>query len=191
MRSGTRPAVIAGICVLASLAGLCPAAEEHVLVRRRKPGACLVLGGQPAWQDRFIAEELRDYVAKMTGATLAIHGVDDPKRPAGLLPVLIGRPGTNEAVAELARLGSIRLDEKELTAEGFILKTTTWKQKPCLVVAGVSDVGTVYAGYDLLERFGRVGFFRYEEHVPKRSNFAVPVCDVRQRPHFRVRMHGG
>jgi len=78
-----------------------------------------------------------------------------------------------------------------LTDEGFVIKTAALEGRPCLVLAGVTDVGTVYAAYEFLERFGRVGFLRYEEHVPKRGTFAVPDCDVRERPYFRVRPHGG
>jgi len=164
--------------------------NPFVLVKGGKARACILLGHDASWQDRLAAEELKVYIHKMTGARLSVSSTDRQAVPE-LPAVLLGRPENNEAVAQLAQQGGISLRKEELTEDGFILKTTQWRGKPCLVVSGVSDVATVYAAYDLLERFGRVGFFRYEEHIPKVSDFIVPACDVKERPHFRVRMHGG
>ena len=164
---------------------------EVRLVETGRAKAYLLLGREPAWHDEFAAGEVRSYVRRMTGTELPLRRLGQPEDDESLVPVVIGAAASNEAVAALSKAGSLSLGSNELTHEGFVLKTTEWRDKPCLVLAGVSGVGTVYAAYDLLERFGRVGFFRYEEHVPRRSDFTVPDCDIRERPHFRVRMHGG
>ena len=184
------PRLFRALCLSVLLIGPAGAWADHYLVREGKPEAVLLLGANPSSQDEFIAREVAAYIERMTGADMPIErlpGSGDASR----FPVLIGRPDTHKAIAALVDDGRVTIDEQDLTSEGFVLKTTTWKNQPCLVIAGGGDVGTVYAGYDLLERFGRIGFFRYEEHVPRRRDFAVPDCDIRERPHFRVRMHGG
>ncbi len=177
--------------LVASLAlGAAHAAREYALVDQGQARARIVLGAQASWQDQFAARELQRHVKEMTGTALPIQRVATGASSRDLL-ILLGRPETHEWIQRLAAAGSLALDPADLTPEGFVIKTTTWQGQPCLVLAGVTDVGTVYAAYDLLERFGRVGFFRYEEHIPKRRSFAVPECDLRERPYFRVRPHGG
>lgn len=163
------------------------------LVKSGKAEAYILLGSKPSWQDRFAAKELSEYIKKITDAALPINRFGSADKPSSIsmLPVLVGSRGTHEIIDKLTKAGKITLNESELTSDGFIIKMTEWEGQPCLVIAGVSDVATVYAAYDFLERFGRVGFFRYEEHVPKRGSFSIESCDIKERPYFRVRMHGG
>ncbi len=179
------------ILILTSLSSVM-ASGKYCLVQSGQSCAYLLLGDQPSWQDKFASEELVTYIKKMTGARLPIYCLGKKKSiPESDIPILLGQPKTNKIIAELAERGKIEINEKKLTEEGFIIKTTLWQKRPCLVIAGVSNVATIYAAYDLLERFGRIGFFRYEEHIPKRSNFVIPTCDIREKPFFSTRMHGG
>jgi len=168
----------------------CAADDFLPLVEKGQAKAFILLGRQPSRQEQFAADELKAYLRKMTGAELPVFRTGDTNLPAQPA-VLIGRPPTHEVVAELAGRGEIAPDEKQLTHDGFVLKTVVWNGRPALVVAGASDVATVYAVYDLLERYGPVGFFRHEEHVPRRESFSVPACDAAERPMFRVRLQGG
>ncbi len=180
-------------CLILILIRLFPAmaSDEYCLVQSGQSCAYVLLGEHPSWQDKFAAGELATYIEKMTGVRLAIRRLSQRNLPESDFPILIGRPETHKIIAALANRGSIVLREKELTAEGFILKTVRWQERPCMVIAGVSDVATVYAAYDFLERFGRIGFFRYEEHVPKRKDFVIPSCNIREKPFFRTRLFGG
>lgn len=167
------------------------AADESVpLIVDRRPVACIALGENPSWQERFAAEELQSYLKQMTSAAVPIVNTQSAEAGKGAI-VFIGRPETNRSVAELIESRKIDYAPDKLTAEGFIIRTTTWKNRPCVVIAGGGDQGTIYAAYDFLERFGRVGFFRYEEHVPQRDGLLIPYCDIQERPYFTTRMHGG
>ncbi|OIO97184.1 MAG: hypothetical protein AUJ92_04125 [Armatimonadetes bacterium CG2_30_59_28] len=186
-----RKAVVAIGCFVVTFLSASAEAREFTLVHRGKAQAVIHLGQKASWQDRFAAAELQRYVRQMTGATLPLHDASSDRQLPPGLPVLIGTLETHESLAQLAKEGKLRVSDQELTGEGFAMKTTEWRGQPCLALAGTGAVGAVYAVFDLLERYGRVGFFRYEEHVPKRSTFAIPSCDIRERPFFRVRMHGG
>lgn len=167
-----------------------PPGEAVPLVSNRQAGATLVLGSSPTWQEKLAADELQSYIQQMTSVELPIASVGALKSATSSI-VLIGRPETNHAIKQLVESDQIDYSPGKLTEEGFILQTTTLNDHPCVVIAGGGDVGTLYGAYDLLERFARVGFFRYEEHVPQRDDLVIPACNIQQRPYFKTRMHGG
>ena len=189
----TRPRVVLSLLLMlwTALAHAGVLEDGHPIVREGAPVSRILLSATPTFQERLAADEVRHYVERMTGAALTIESTDDAVGLADGPLVAIGRPGTHPVLRELQDEGTISVDPAALTEEGFVLKTTRWRGRPVLAVAGAGDVATLYAAYDLLERFGRVGFFRYEEHVPQRDDFVVPACDIRERPHFKVRLHGG
>ena len=114
---------------------------------------------------RYAAEELRDYVRKLTGVTLPIkEGVADAAAKAIVLD------GTAEA-----GLGE---DGFRILAEGR-----------CLRIVGAPVRGILYGVYDLLERFGGVRWFSsWHEKVPSLDVFSVPDDTVLcEKPAIAVR----
>jgi|GEM_PF-6469431 len=161
------------------------------LVKDGRSRAYILLSQDPSEQAVFAADQLNEYLRKMTGAELSIFRMGQKGQPDSMPAVLIGSVQSHPAIAQLIADKKITINITELGDEGFLLKTVAWNGRRSFVVAGMSEVATVYAVYDVLERFGRVGFFRHEEHVPKRSDFAIPACDIREKPYFKTRMHGG
>ena len=165
--------------------------EFYPLVQDGESVSTIVLAPEPTLQEALGAAELQRYVRLMTGAELTIHRGGAFADNSDDVLVAIGRPATHPLLKELQSQGAISVDAEDLTEEGFILKTARWRDHDVIAISGAGDVSTLYAVYDFLERFGRIGFFRYEEHVPRNPDFILPACDIREKPHFRVRMHGG
>lgn len=163
---------------------------DHVLVRNGAAMSRVLLAPDPTPQEKLAANELCDYVNRMTGAMLSVQRSEGMNLPPDGPFVAIGRPATHPVLRELQAGGLISVDTAS-AHEGFILRTTQWRGRSVLAVAGAGDVSPLYGVYDLLERFGRVGFFRYEEQIPQRTDFIVSDCNIREDPHFRVRLHGG
>jgi len=190
-----RNAVIVILLVLFSITvadqGEASAPKSIDIVRDAQATSYLLLSADPSKAERLAAKELKSYIHQMTGAEIAIHGHGGTAPNPSHTPILLGRGEGHPIIKKMMKAGEIDLDAQALTQDGFVIKSAVWNKKPCLVVSGVSDHSTLYAAYDVLERFGRVGFFRYEEHVPKRASFVIPDCDVREKPFFDTRMHGG
>ena len=151
----------------------------------------IALSSEPTPQEELGAAELQRYVGLMTGATLPVGSAETPGDNSHGLVIAIGHPAAHPLLGELESQGLVSVNAEVLTEDGFILKTVRRDNHDILAISGASPVATLYAVYDFLERFGRIGFFRYEEHVPRRSDFSIPNCDISERPHFKVRMHGG
>lgn len=184
--------ICAAIFLFSLATAKCPADDGTFdLVQAGEPRAFVLLGNEASEQDAFAAAELRKYVREMTGTELAIRRMDEGQQEASLNPILIGTTLSHGAIRRLSSNPSSRLSVETLTDEGFVIRTTRWGSRPALVIAGIGPVSPVYGVYDFLERFGRVGFFRYEEHVPRREDFVVPHTEVVERPFFSSRIFGG
>ena len=77
----------------------------------------------------------------------------------------------------------------EITDQGLVLKRTRWEGTPALVVGGGSPRATLWAVYELVERWG-VRYLTDRDALPQeRREFQVPDLDVLMEPVFRIRAH--
>ena len=131
--------------------------------RGRAPGCTITYSEDAHPCVRYAAEELRDYVKKLTGVELAING---------------------KASRRIELVPSCAADAK-VAPDGFVIS----RIGAVLRIAGNGPRGCLYGAYDLLERFGGVGFYSsWCEKVPAADRFAVPA-DVRivESPAFEMR----
>ena len=147
------------------------------------PARVDVLVGSAAPElERFAARELCDYLSKLYG--IQAH----PSRHAtvdGEAVFLVGRPETNAAVRQALGEGGFG----EITDQGLVLKRTRWEGTPALVVGGGSPRATLWAVYELVERWG-VRYLTDRDALPQeRREFQVPDLDVLMEPVFRIRAH--
>ena len=136
--------------------------SEFVIAESGKtPSYAIVLPPDPEPSRQYAAEELRDYVMQMTGVTLPVVTNQSPVRA-----VYLDRAG------------------KELGDDAFRL----FVKDGCLHVIG-GKRGIIYGVYEILERFGGVGWFAsWRTVVPEAASFAVPsALDETHRPAFRFR----
>ena len=166
------------------------------LVKDGKPQATIVVSPQAGKSVRFAAEELQRYVERITGAKLKVATTDDDLIGAR---ILVGRSLATDALKVAVPSGFTRT----LKEEGYVLKTAG----DTLIVAGNDDgpklkedpkntlsfpsvyKGTLFAVYDLLERFGCRWYYPGElgEYVPTAQDLGVPQLDITARPSFPIR----
>lgn len=113
--------------------------------RRARVG--IVIGIKTPPLERFAAGQLADYIRKIYA--VEADRVKDPSGYRGTL-YLIGSPGTNPHVAKALGVRGW----PKLTDQGIVLKRTRYGDQPALVVGGGSPVATLWAVYDLVERWG-------------------------------------
>jgi hypothetical protein len=134
----------------------------------------------------FVAEELQRYVDLLTGTRLSIVSLAEARRqPARICWILVGGPNRNELVKETA--AKSELGFKGLKTDGFILKTLSLEVRRVLIVAGNEDAATMYAAYDLIEKYGVVFLLTGDILPVRKPNLDLRDFNVRNEPAFSRR----
>jgi len=153
------------------------------LARKGQAEAVIVIGKESSASDRFVAEELQDYLQKLSQAELRI--VTDDQLPVGHPLIVLGGPQVNplSAQAEKRQLVSF----SGLKADGYILKTIELDGRPAVVAGGNDETGTMYAAYELLERLGIVFQITGDVIPEQKPDLSLPELDMRTEPMARYR----
>ncbi|MCC6486985.1 MAG: DUF4838 domain-containing protein [Candidatus Hydrogenedentes bacterium] len=159
-----------------------PGFGQVVLVDNGAPNATIVLADNPSPQAQEAAAVLRDYLAKISGATLPIQHEGEPVSGNR---ILVGRSAAVSALGiELPSGHTPQMNE-----ECLVIKTVG----NALVLAGNEDWnyrGTLFAVYDFLEQdLGCRWYFpgEYGEVLPDTRTIAVGPLDRVEHPSFRIR----
>ena len=148
---------------------------------KASPSVDVVVGDTAPELERFAASELCNYLAKLYGIRAY------PARSISTsseMVFLIGAPETNAAVKQAAEGRTF----PKLTDQGIVLRRTNLQGRPALIVAGGSPRATLWAVYELVERWG-VRYLMDRDVFPESSEFKFPDLDVVMEPIFRVRAH--
>ena len=136
------------------------ASTETVIAEAgESPAFVVALPARPDPAERHAAAEFCEHVRLMTGVELrTVEG-----KPAGDCPV-------------------VSLSSGRAASDGFDVRMSDGN----LLVRGESPRGTLYAVYELLERFGGCGWYApWRTVVPRRRRFAVPSgLSLVERPAF-------
>ncbi|HLA41532.1 MAG TPA: DUF4838 domain-containing protein, partial [Candidatus Glassbacteria bacterium] len=166
-------------CLILAVSGSLRAAESFELADGGRAKAILVVPEKATAVERFVAGELKDYLARITGAVFLIYG-DDRLSPAGFNRISLGRTRL---------LGEKGITTDGLEPEGFWLKTSG----DCLFIVGADDDGLQFGVYEFLEAYCGVRWFFPGEHgeeVPRTGTLQVGAIDDRQAPWFTRRTMG-
>ena len=145
-----------------------------------RPSASVLIGPDAPPLERFAADELCGYLKKLY--KIDIQPTTVPNEATGTT-FIIGTPSTNPAVAEL--LGPDGWPK--VSDQGVILKRISLDGKPALVVGGGSPKATLWAVYDLVERWG-VRYLLHGDVLPENpGELRLPDEDVVTEPLLRVR----
>lgn len=151
------------------------------LVRGGKPAATIVVAPGASKAVRFAAQELQSILEKVSGARLPIS----TKVPGGARTlVLVGSQAANLAgkdVLAAANLGEVRDD-------GYAITALPKRKPPCLVIVSREPRGTLFAVYDLLERFVGCGFFADGDYYPKKRDVRMLDTTLIGNPAHAVRL---
>ena len=163
-------------------------AADLTIVLDGKPNAVIIVAPQP--KAAQAAAEIQKYIEKMSGAKLPI--VNEPDADTSGLPVTIAVGHTQIAAKERVKIPSgyeeVVGDPKVFEEEGFVIKT----KGIAIILGGNSDgpyQGTIYAGYEFLERLGCRFYFPGEwgEVVPEKKTITFPDTDLLSTPDFALR----
>ena len=168
-----------GILLLSLLAivGCKDSNDEFVIAERGKSADCTIVCGEDADPAvRYAAEELRDYVKKLTGVELTING------EAGHRIHLVNLLVDDEFYACVRSLTGASLTV--VAPDGFNIV----RKGDGLWILGEGPRGCLYGVYDLLERYGGVGFYSsWCEKVPRLEKLTAPRGVVVSSPAFAMR----
>jgi hypothetical protein len=135
----------------------------------------VIVGNNAPDLENFAASELCGYLDKLFGIrtkpATKLSGSPDAV-------FLIGSPATNPLIKVFPQVSD----------QGVVIQRAA-DETPTLIVGGGSPQATMWAVYELVERWG-VHFLNDRDAVPKKSAFRMPDLTVKMEPIFRVRAHG-
>ena len=146
----------------------------------RGPVVAVLINPKSPKLESYAAEELSRYLGKL----FAVKAT-----PAGELPqdadalLVVGSPKTNPSVAKA--LGADGWPK--VSDQGIVIKRGQLAGKPVLVVGGGSPKATLWAVYELVERWG-VRYLLHGDVLPEApGKFRLPKGDLVLEPKLRVR----
>jgi len=134
----------------------------------------VVVGRSATELELYAAKELCRYLKTLFGIYCQ-PASDLPKGVEHLF--LVGSRQTNPAGPEAF---------PELSDQGILLRRTEFMGSPALIVGGGSPKATLWAVYDLVERWG-VRFLLSGDVLPERPGELLPGIDMAAEPALRVR----
>ncbi|HIE51572.1 MAG TPA: DUF4838 domain-containing protein, partial [Armatimonadetes bacterium] len=141
------------------------------LIENAQPRCAIVVPTLASPVEQQAAAELAHYLQLMSGAEVPIISAGEPvAQPYRLL---------------VGRAEQVLAQPPKLHPEGFLLRTVD----DGLIIAGGSDLGTLFAVYDFLERLGCRWLVPGElgQVVPLRPTVTVKDWNVVERPAFEIR----
>jgi len=139
----------------------------------------IIYGSRGGWIAKHAAEELSFYVERMTGDKPTI--LSDRTRKGSQRVFLIGDPNENPAIKDL----DVNLDIPD--EDGFAIHSFEQNNRRHTILSGSTGVASLYAVYDYLERFCKVGFFEDGEYIPSLQQLPFEEANTVQKPHFQDR----
>jgi len=164
------------LLALASAAWLAHATSAQA----ENPSVAVVIGPSAGELERYAANELCGYLSKLFG--IKARPVTSLTESAQI-GLLVGSPQTNPSVQ--AALGTDGWPK--LTDQGLVLKPGRIGGKSVLVIGGGSPVATLWAVYELVERWG-VRYLLHGDVLPEKAGrFRLPEREVTLTPTLTVR----
>lgn len=192
--SGAGTLALSAILSISPIAGRA-APNAFILASEGRPAATIVIPDDAQSSVRLAAEELRDYVARISGAELPL--VTDAETVEGPR-ILIGKTRQTDAL----NLGAPAGFTRALKEEGFLIKTLGGNlvllgndtgprvaKHPFIPEQEQIYTGSLFAVYELLERLGCRWYYPgpFGEVVPQSADVSIPETDEIIRPSFPVR----
>ena len=157
--------------LLLLLLAVCPLRAELLLVDDGQPHATIVMGSEAAAEERFAAEELRDYLHKISSTWFPL--VTDTEQVEGTR-ILVGHNLPSSALG---------LETADLGRDGYLIEV----HGTDLVLLGDTEQGSMNAVYGFLEDHLHVRWFMPgdlgEDILPQRT-IRIPTLRERRKPDF-------
>jgi hypothetical protein len=146
------------------------------LVRNGAPAAGIVLPAEPAAREQLAADELVEHLRLISGATLPVVAADAV--PAGLVPLFLGAAADAALDAAVKAAGD--------NPSSFALRVSPER----IDLRGLSDEGTLFAAYELLEQLGVRWYTPGEDGrvIPEAKSVALNSQQTVQAPSMELRL---
>ena len=167
-----------GQATLAELAEVSKVAGKLVLAEAGKSDYAIYITPKCAAPEKFAAEQLQDYLKKMTGAELPIRDDYKDQGKAILIgPDLAAKVGIDITSEGLESPEHLKAANE--AGEGFIIRSVGQR----LVFAGIIPRATLYAVYEFLEQLGCRWFTAHEqdEVVPLTQDVRLDGIDFKDK----------
>ncbi|OQA83826.1 MAG: hypothetical protein BWY31_02765 [Lentisphaerae bacterium ADurb.Bin242] len=155
-----------------------PSSGEYILAKNGKSVCTIVLKENPSAKEKYAAEELSEFIAKMSGAKVKPE-IRHQKSSAQYNIFL----GTAKDSALAAKIASSKI--KELLHDGYALKAG----RDGIILIGGSEDGVIFGAYAFLRKLGMRWFHPGPdgEYCPKLPDLAVKECEEIVNPSFEFR----
>lgn len=148
------------------------------------PASTIIVGRRATWLDRHAAEELRDYVKKISGTILNIADETLTMAVTGNR-ILIGRPSTSDLVKNFADQNPGILPAESDTENDCLAIV---QRGEVLVLSGSNDRSVYYSVCHLLQTVFHVGFYWDRDVYEANPDMAVPDnLTIVERSAFKFR----
>lgn len=152
--------------------GCSPVPEDILLARDQKSDYAIVVSQNADSLSQQSAEEIQNYIFKISGAKLEItHNLDVNKKH-----LLIGRASLTDSLL-LSELDS-------LPEDGFLIHMDDQN----IIVSGRDEKSNIYAAYTFIEEFlGCMLLAPHEEIIPQQKQIVLPKIHKIYKPAFSFR----
>lgn len=148
------------------------------------PASTIIVGRRATWLDRHAAEELRDYVKKISGTILNIADETLTMAVTGNR-ILIGRPSTSDLVKNFADQNPGILPAESDTENDCLAIV---QRGEVLVLSGSNDRSVYYSVCHLLQTVFHVGFYWDRDVYEANPDMTVPDnLTIVERSAFKFR----
>ena len=148
------------------------------------PASTIIVGRRATWLDRHAAEELRDYVKKISGTILNIADETLTMAVTGNR-ILIGRPSTSDLVKNFADQNPSILPAESDTENDCLAIV---QRGEVLVLSGSNDRSVYYSVCHLLQTVFHVGFYWDRDVYEANPDMTVPDnLTIVERSAFKFR----
>lgn len=144
------------------------------MLKDRNNEVIIVLPKEPDQTEKFAAEELAKYLAKMSSNKIVVSTQQEARKAiyVGTLPANLDGSLVNEILKELEELGD----------DGFIIRGIG----EMLLILGKTSRATLFGAYHYLQLLGVRWYFPGEEneYVPKREDIVIEGLNIKESPAF-------
>ena len=151
---------------------------DHTATNDNTRVAVIVSENAPALE-RFAAEQLCEYLGKLFGIQTRPMSTASPEAEALFLVGALDTDVTVQFTTESDALPPV-------SEQGFILHCVDFQERPSLIVKGGSPRATLWAVYELVERWG-VRYLLHRDVLPAPCPFHLPDLDIVMEPALSVR----
>lgn len=177
------------LSVTGVFSGIAESQERALVLASAEVTPSIVIAPDAAESEKYAAQELAEYLGKITGKTIGIVAENAVAAATAQTPLII--LGHHPQNADL-QPGNLALEESVISVEENRIRIVGGKEASVVTPKKaiiVRDRGTLYGAYHFLNELG-VRWYRPEpwgEHVPQKKTISLPIGKENFKPAYKYR----